>query len=126
MKRAWIAGGILAVMLAASWMNAQFIRSFTASLSETLRQAEVLAEAGNWDRAGQLTRSAHQRWDDASPYLCTVLRHSDTDEVDVIFHEVLEFIECREDGEYSSANATLVEQIGLISEMEKLNLKNLL
>ena len=126
MKRAWIAGGILAVMLLAAWGNSWFIRSFAGSLSDSLAQAEALAEAGDWAEAGRLTQEAHERWDRASVYLCTVLRHSDTDQVDTSFHEVLEFIECQESGEYSSANAVLMEEIELVAEMEQLNLKNLL
>lgn len=126
MKRAWIAGGLLTLMVLASWGNARLIRSFTCSLSDSLAQAERMAEAGDWSGAGQITQDAHARWDRASDYLCTVLRHSDTDQVDLHFHEVLELIQCQEAGEYSSANAVLMEQIGLVAEMEKLNLKNLL
>lgn len=126
MKRAWIAGGVLIVLLIAAWANSWFIRSFTASLSDTLAQAETLAESGDWDQAGQLTQEAHQRWDSTSTYLCTVLRHADTDQVDISFHQVLEFLERQEDGEYSSANAALMSQIQLLAEMEQLTLKNLL
>ena len=55
-----------------------------------------------------------------------LLRHADTDEVSSSFQEVGEFITCREDGEYSAANARLIAQIRLLYEAEQLSLKNIL
>lgn len=126
MKRAWIAGGVLVLLLAVSWWNAWYIQSFSEELSTALAQAEDAAEAGDWETAGLLTLDAQKRWEGASRYLYTVLRHSDTDQVEIEFQAVLEWIECREDGEYSSANAELMAQLELIAGMEQPTIKNLL
>lgn len=126
MKRAWIAGGILILLLAVSWGNAWYIQSFSQGLSNTLAQAEAAAESGDWKAAGQLTLEAQDRWERSAGYLYTVLRHADTDQVDIKFQAVLEWIECEEDGEYSSANAELMAQLALIAGMEQLTIKNLL
>lgn len=126
MKRAWIAGGVLALLLAFSWANAWYIGSFSDTLSDMLAQAEDAAEAGDWETAEALTLDAQDRWTRSSGYLYTVLRHSDTDQVDIKFQAVLEWIECEEDGEYSSANAELMTQLSLVAEMEQLTIKNLL
>ncbi|MCI8537843.1 MAG: DUF4363 family protein [Oscillospiraceae bacterium] len=126
MKRAWIAGSVLILLLAVSWWNAWYIQSFTQTLSGVLAQAEDAAETGDWEMAGRLTMEAQDRWEGASRYLYTVLRHADTDQVDIKFQAVLEWIECREDGEYSSANAELMAQLALIAGMEQPSIKNLL
>jgi len=125
-KRLWICAGILLFLLAATTVNTWAIDRITEELGATLAQAEALAESGDWAQAEALTRRALGRWEDSSGYLYIVLRHSDTDEVNTGFREVLEFINCQEGGEYSAANAELIARIELLADMEQFNLKNLL
>ena len=123
MKRLWIAAAILAALFCATLLNSWYLRGFTRELTGLLEQAEALAEAGDWERADLLTRSAFEHWSSRDGYLHVTLRHSDTDLIHVGFQEVLEFIECQEGGEYSAANARLAAQIQLIYESEQLPLK---
>ena len=118
MKRLWFAVGVMAVLFTATLLNSRYLRNFSAGLTDRLVQAEVQAEAGNWEEAGRLTKEALD--------VCTVLRHSDTDQIHTGFREVQEFINCQEGGEYSAANARLISQVELLYEMEQFNLKNLL
>ena len=124
MKRLWIAAAILAALFCATLLNSWYLRGFTRELTGLLEQAEALAEAGDWERADLLTRSAFEHWSSRDGYLHVTLRRSDTDLIHVGFQEVLEFIECQEGGEYSAANARLAAQIQLIYESEQLTLKN--
>ena len=101
-------------------------QELSAGLTDRLVQAEVQAEAGNWEEAGRLTKEALDVWTSHDMYLYTVLRHSDTDQIHTGFREVQEFINCQEGGEYSAANARLISQVELLYEMEQFNLKNLL
>ena len=121
MKRLWFAVGVMAVLFTATLLNSRYLRNFSAGLTDRLVQAEVQAEAGNWEEAGRLTKEASH-----DMYLYTVLRHSDTDQIHTGFREVQEFINCQEGGEYSAANARLISQVELLYEMEQFNLKNLL
>ena len=126
MKRLVICAGILIFLLAATLVNSWALERTSNRLSDLLEQAESLAESGDWAQAEALTLQAQQSWTDASDYLYIVLRHSDTDQVDTGFREVLELLRCRESGEYSSVNSRLTAQIRLLSEMEQFTLKNLL
>lgn len=126
MKRLWICAGILLFLLLATIANTMAIGHITRELSGTLIQAEALAETGDWKQAEALTRQALDQWEASSSYLYVVLRHSDTDQVNTGFREVLEFIYCQEGGEYSAANAELIARIDLLADMERLTLKNLL
>lgn len=123
MKRLWFAVGVMAVLFTATLLNSRYLRNFSAGLTDRLVQAEVQAEAGNWEEAGRLTKEALDVWTSHDMYLYTVLRHSDTDQIHTGFREVQEFINCQEGGEYSAANARLISQVELLYEMEQFNLK---
>ena len=107
--------------------NSYYLNSYTQELTELLTEAEACAEDGDWDAAADKTEAALDRWRSREAYLHTVLQHRDTDDVLLSFQEVRQLIVHQEDGgEYSAANARLITQIGLLSEMEALNLKNIL
>ena len=48
------------------------------------------------------------------------------DSIYTSFREVVEFLDSREQGEYSAANARLIALIELLNESEQLTLKNIL
>ena len=126
MKRLWIACGILIAVFAATLFNAHYLKGFTTQLTDLLTRAEAAAEVQSWEEAATLTKQAYEKWEGNDAYLHIMLRHSDTDQVHTGFQEVLEFIQCREGGEYSAANAKLIAQIDLLYEAEQLTLKNVL
>jgi len=126
MRRLWICISVLAFVFALSLANSWYLNRLTGELVDTLLQAQALAESEDWESAQTLTSQAQKRWEDAGGYLYIVLRHSDTDEVQSGFREVVELLEWGEEAEYASANAKLVENIRLLSEMEEFTLRNLL
>ena len=126
MKKMWWAIAALVLLFAATLYNSHYISSVTKSLSKQLTGAEQLAEAGKWEEAEALTLQAQADWEKHAGYFYTVLRHSDTDAVQTNFRKTLEFLYTQEGGEYSSANAELMTQIELLSDMERLTLRNVL
>lgn len=126
MKRAWIPLSILVLFYLGAWWHTCYLSQFTDEVSALLIQAEPLGEQERWDEAMELTQAAFQLWEDKSLYIHVTLRHSDTDDILLSFREVLEFLQCQEGGEYSAANAVLLERLHLVQEQEQLTLKNLL
>lgn len=126
MKRGWIAVALLVGMMALAFWNVSTLGALTGELGRSLAQAEEMAEQGDWAGAAQLTQTASQRWDSKHFYLHATLEHDVTDAIAVSFAETLEFIERREAGEYSAANARLMTQLELLGEMERPLLENLL
>jgi len=126
MKRAWIAACLLLIILAGTLAHSVYLTGFTQELSGLLEKAEDYAESGDWATASDYNQKAHRLWEERGVYLHLLLRHEDTDEIYMSFHEVEEFLECQEAGEYSAANAKLIAQLFLLSEAEQLNLKNVL
>jgi len=126
MKRVWIACGLLAAVFALTLCHSVYLTRFTGQITGFLEQAEIYAESGDWSIAESYHAQAHQLWNDKSTYLHILLRHSDIDSIYASFHEVTEFLECQEGGEYSAANARLIVQLNLLKEAEQLTLKNVL
>ena len=126
MKRGWLAVVLLLAMVALAWWQVVTLNGLTEELTGLLAQAEERAEAGDWEGAAQVTKAASDKWDGRHFYLHATLEHQVTDEIATSFAETLEFIQCREAGEYSAANARLMKQLELLGEMERPLLENLL
>ena len=126
MKRLLSAAAILALLLGGSLYNAWYAQSLTDSLSTRLEWAQELARQSQWDRSAHLTRQVYQDWQSHHFYLPTVMRHSDTDQILRSFQCVLQYLDIRELDQYAAANADLVSQLRLLSEMEQASLVNVL
>ena len=126
MKRLWIALALMIAVFCAIMFNSHYLGKFTRELTGLLTQAEVQAEAGRWEEAGELTQAASRLWDEQDFYLHVMLRHSDTDQIHTLFQEVREFLQYQKQGEYSAANARLITLLDLLYGAEQLNLNNVL
>lgn len=126
MKRGWLAAALLIGLMGLALWNAAALNRLTGELGAILAEAESAAEEGNWLRAREETQRARELWQENSFYLHVTLDHETTDGIDLSFGEVAEFIECEEGGEYSAANARLMEQIRVMGELQKPRLENLL
>ena len=126
MKRLWVAGAVMALMLGGTLVNAWYAETLTSGLAQRLEQAQVLAYGDRWPEAEALTKEVYQDWQDHHFYLHTVMRHSDTDQILRSFRGVLEYLKLGEIDQYTAANADLVAQLELLSEMEQATLVNVL
>ena len=127
MRRLWISLAALSALFCLTLCNSYYLKNYTQGLSQLLTEAEICVTLDDWDAAADKTEAALDRWKSRETYLHMILQHRDTDEVLLSFQEVRQLIAHQEHGgEYSAANARLITQIGLLSEMEELNLKNIL
>lgn len=126
MKRIWIALTLLILVLASALGNSYYVFRFTNDTVDLLSEAETMADTERWDRAEELTEFARHGWADHETYLHVFLRHSDVDSIEVCFEEVLAFLRRREIGEYSAANARLIQELKLLANGEHLSLGNIL
>ena len=126
MKRLWIAAILLCALLGATLAIAWYLGHLTGELTAALEESEARAEAGDWAGSQAATEAAFRRWNNHETYLHILLRHSDTDLIYAGFQEAMEYLDCREGGEYSAANARLLLRLELLSEAERLTLKNVL
>ena len=85
MKRLWAAVGILAALLAAALGTGWWVDGLTADYVSRLEQAQAMSERGDWERAAQVTGGVYRNWQERSFWLHALLRHSDTDQVLLLF-----------------------------------------
>ncbi|MDD4715794.1 MAG: DUF4363 family protein [Oscillospiraceae bacterium] len=127
MKQFWIAIAILAAIFIGSMANTWILHNLTTNLTATLAQAEELARHGDINGAIEKTEKAQKQWKKNTGYLYAVLRHAETDTVEVLFMQTLEYLKDKDSaGEYMATNQSLIAQIKLLHEMEELNIKNVL
>ena len=126
MRRLWGCAAMLAFLFAAALWNSHSLTRITDDLALSLTRAQSLAEQEDWTRAREETEAAQARWRARRGYFYTVLRHSEADEVEIGFDEVLELLNWGEYAEYTSMNTRLIANIRLLAEMDQLTLLNLL
>lgn len=126
MKHFTIASVILVLLIGGSLYNAWYAQSLTDGLALRLERAQELAQQNQWDQAAHITREVYQDWQGHHFYLHTVMRHSDTDQILRAFRCVLQYLALQEMDQYAAANADLIAQIQLLSEMEQASLVNVL
>ena len=126
MKHLWISLAILAAMFCALQFNFQYLVRFVEPLNTSLSQADASAKAGDWKTASAQTQQVRQTWDNKAVYLHVFLRHSDIDQINLLFGEVTEYAASQEYPEYSAATARLRLHLGLLHEMEQFSWKNIL
>lgn len=126
MKRLWIAVAILLAMLGATLGNSWYLNSLISDLSQQLTSAHELATQDSWDAARRITKQVTDHWQEHDFYFHVMLLHRDIDDIHLTFCEVHEYLQLEETDQYTAANAKLIAQLGLLAEMEQLNLKNVL
>jgi len=126
MKRLWIAVGILLAMLGGTLGNSWYLNGLISDFAHRLTSAQELAVSDNWEDAIRFTEQVVDNWEEHDFYLHVMLPHRDIDDIHLTFCEVQEYLKLEETDQYTAANAKLIAQLGLLSEMEQLNWKNVL
>ena len=126
MNRLWICTAVVLALLGTTMANSRYIDRTVKLLTDDLSYAHSEAHQGNWSKASRLTGQALERWTEHDAYLHIMLPHRDIDEILLIFREVEQYLALEEADQYNAANAKLVAQLELLSEMEQLTLKNVL
>ena len=125
MKRLWMAVLLLAALLSLCLVNAWYSLTLTRSLIYR-RTPEVYCYPDQWEQARSITQEVYHSWNGHHFYLHVFLRHSDTDQILRTFRQVIQYLDLEELDQYAAANADLVAQLELLSEMEQPSLVNIL
>ena len=126
MNRLWLSAAGLALLLGSTLANSYCLDHIIEGYTQQLTEAHRQAEADDWDAAAHLTAQVEQRWQEHDFYFHVMLPHRDIDQIHLLFQEVEEYLKLEETDQYNAANAKLIAQLGLLAEMEQLNVKNIL
>jgi hypothetical protein len=118
--------GILAVILAFSIWNNVKIQKDTARWSEQLQQAVQLIPSENWDAIDHILNNSYNDWHRRQTYLHIVLEHDTIDDADAMYRRAFAFVKAQDPKELQAELADLQDQLGLLVEMEKISLENIL
>ena len=126
MKRLWISVAILIFVFNAALFSNYVLKKATQDMTDLLQRAEDCYQAGEIQQALHFTQLARGKWDQLGGYLYTVLHHTESDDVLVLFTQVQCYLEQNEPGgEYAACNAALITKIKLLYEMEAFTVENL-
>lgn len=126
MKRLIAAGGILLLLLGITLLNGWYLDGLTRQATQTLTQAQALAQQDRWAEATCTTEDLYTDWQTHAFYFHATMCHSDIDQIQRSFQTVLQYLTLKELSPYTAANVDLVMQIELLGEMERPSLDNVL
>lgn len=86
--------------------------------AELLEQAGSRCEQGDFDGAEVLVRKAKDCWDDHEGFFGIALRHTESDDVDILFPPLLESCRQEDEEEFSRRNLELIATFLHLSRAE--------
>ena len=116
---------LLAVLSLALW-NSASMAGRTQRWQGQLDQVEALATDGAWEDAYQALEESYGDWSSSQAYLHIVSHHDVLDEAEAMYRRALAFAATRELTEFRAEISDLRDQLRLLAETERLDIKNVL
>lgn len=117
---------VLAAILAFALWNGTAMTAHTDRWRAQVEQADALAQAEDWSRAVEILADSYADWSGKQTYLHIVTEHDAVDDAEAMYRRALAFAATRELTEFRAELADLRDQLRLLAEMERLNVKNVL
>ena len=117
---------VLGVILAFALWNSRCVTAETDHWWEQLRQAELLAQAGEWERAAAALSDSYGDWAARQTYLHIVAEHDAIDGAESMYRRAMAFAATEELSEFRAELADLRDQLRLLAEMEEFSIGNVL
>lgn len=117
---------LLCAILTFSLWNCAGIARDTHRWSEPLEEAAQLAEAEDWQAAVKRLSGSYADWSAHQTYLHIVAEHAAVDGAEAMYRRAFAYAAARESSEFQADLADLCNQLRLLSEMEEVNIKNVL
>ena len=117
---------VLGVILAFALWNSRCVTAETDHWREQLRQADILAQAGEWERAAAALSDSYGDWSARQTYLHIVAEHDAIDGAQSMYRRAMAFAATEELSEFRAELADLRDQLRLLAEMEEFSIGNVL
>ena len=117
---------VLGVILAFALWNSRCVTAETDRWREQLRQAELLAQAGEWERAAAALSDSYGDWAARQTYLHIGAEHDAIDGAESMYRRAMAFAATEELSEFRAELADLRDQLRLLAEMEEFSIGNVL
>ena len=117
---------VLGVILAFALWNSRCVTAETDHWREQLRQADILAQAGEWERAAAALSDSYGDWAARQTYLHIVAEHDAIDGAESMYRGAMAFAATEELSEFRAELADLRDQLRLLAEMEEFSIGHVL
>ena len=117
---------VLGVILAFALWNSRCVTAETDHWREQLRQADILAQAGEWERAAAALSDSYGDWSARQTYLHIVAEHDAIDGAESMYRRAMAFAATEELSEFRAELADLRDQLRLLAEMEEFSIGHVL
>ena len=108
-----------------NWLRKQLTAS-TVRWREQLQQADAQAQSEAWTEAVDTLAGSYDDWSESQTYLHIVARHDTVDDAEAMYRRALAFAATRELTEFRAEISDLRDQLRLLAETERLDIKNVL
>ena len=117
---------VLCALLALSLWNSSHMERQTRRWRAQLQETDPLAQTECWAEALDSLRESYDDWTFRQTYLHIVSHHDAVDDAEAMYRRAMAFAETQEIAEFRAELSDLMDQLRLISEMEALNIRNVL
>lgn len=117
---------VLALILAFSLWNSAAQTHDAARWQAQLDRADALAQAEDWSGTVSALEESYADWSRQQTYLHIVSHHGSLDEAESLYRRCLAFAEAEEPAELRAELADLRHQLGLLAEMERFSVGNIM
>ena len=122
MRAYGISVGILAAILVFSLWNSSYMTASTVRWREQLQQADAQAQSEAWTEAVDTLAGSYDDWSESQ----IVSHHDAVDDAEAMYRRALAFAATRELTEFRAEISDLRDQLRLLAETERLDIKNVL
>ena len=126
MKGCLLPLAVLTAILSFSLWNGSNIAGETARWQEQLLQADLLAQSEDWAAAERTLAESYEDWSERQTYLHIVAKHDSVDDAEAMYRRAMAFAATRELTEFRAELSDLRDQLRLLAEMERLDIRNIL
>ena len=126
MKGCLLPLAVLTAILSFSLWNGSNIAGETARWQKQLLQADLLAQSEDWAAAERTLAESYADWTASQTYLHIVTEHDAVDDAEAMYRRAAAFASAREISEFRAELSDLRDQLRLLAEMERLDIRNIL
>ena len=117
---------VLGALLAFALWTSAAMEARTGRWQDQLRQADALAQSGDWAAAEAALAESYADWSGSQTYIHIVTEHDAVDDAEPMYRRSMAFAAAREDSEFRAELADLTDQLRLLAEMETGSIRNIL
>ncbi len=126
MKRIWVSAGALGVLVLFCIFGVIRVNHICVKANENLRRAETAVYLGDYEGAKTCVEGARQIWKGHAGFLGIMLRHTEMDDIDLMFPGLLEALRQKDGREFYLRNGELIEALRNLTQMERPRYYNVL